>query len=480
MAELQALAHAVRSGATSALHVADQALERAAERRALNAFDQLDDALVRAQAAAIDERVSRGEDPGPLAGVPVALKANMVTPDLPTTCSSRILQGYEGFYDATVAARLRAAGAILFGKTAMDEFAMGSSGEHASGGPALHPTDPTRVPGGSSSGSASAVGAGIVPAALGSDTGGSIRLPAAFCGVVGFKPTYGRVSRRGLVAFASSFDQIGPLTRSLEDAALIYEVIAGRDPLDATTVSLPVTSALQALDGASPRGLRVGVDASLLGEGLQPEIRTSLERAAHQLGTSGAEIVPISLKMARYAVATYYVLTSAEASSNLSRFDGVHFGVRAAGAEGLEQVYTRSRTLGFGPEVRRRILLGTFVLSAGSYDAYYAHAQKVRTLFCREFEQVFQACDVVLLPTTPTTAFRLGNQVRDPLAMYLQDAYTIPASLAGLPALSMPLGVDEAGLPIGAQLLAAPFAETTLFRAAGALRSALAGAGGLP
>ena len=434
------------------------------------AFVHVDRDRALADARAVDARVAFGELL-PLAGVPVAVKDNLCTEGLETSCASKMLGGFVATYEATAVARLRAAGAVVIGKTNMDEFAMGSSGETSVFGRALNPWDTERVPGGSSSGSAVAVSSRAVLASLGSDTGGSIRQPASFCGVVGFKPTYGRISRRGLVAFASSLDQIGPFTTDVADAALLFSVMAGQDGGDMTTSDAPVPALDELLNAPAP--LRVGVPKEYLAEGLNPEVRARLDAALDALKAEGAEIVEVSLPHSKYAVATYYILASAEASSNLARFDGVRYGHRDTTATSLIDTYRRTRTFGFGAEVRRRIMLGTFVLSAGYYDAYYQRAQKVRSVFVREFEAAFRQCDVMLTPTAPTAAFKFGEHSEDPLTMYLADIYTIPANLAGLPAMSVPAGLTSDGLPVGVQLLAAPFAEKSLFGAALALERRL-------
>ena len=434
------------------------------------AFVHVDRDRALADARAVDARVASGELL-PLAGVPVAVKDNLCTEGLETSCASKMLGGFVATYEATAVARLRAAGAVVIGKTNMDEFAMGSSGETSVFGRALNPWDTERVPGGSSSGSAVAVSSRAVLASLGSDTGGSIRQPASFCGVVGFKPTYGRISRRGLVAFASSLDQIGPFTTDVADAALLFSVMAGQDGGDMTTSDAPVPTVSELLHAPAP--LRVGVPKEYLAEGLDPEVRGRLDAALDALKAEGAEIVEVSLPHSKYAVATYYILASAEASSNLARFDGVRYGHRDTTATSLIDTYRRTRTFGFGAEVRRRIMLGTFVLSAGYYDAYYQRAQKVRSVFVREFEAAFRECDVMLTPTAPTAAFKFGEHSEDPLTMYLADIYTIPANLAGLPAMSVPAGLTSDGLPVGVQLLAAPFAEKSLFGAALALERRL-------
>jgi aspartyl-tRNA(Asn)/glutamyl-tRNA(Gln) amidotransferase subunit A len=421
----------------------------------------LDDrALDRARSQ--DGALSRGEEAGPLAGVPVVLKDVLDVEDLPTTCGSRALEGYRPPFTATSVARLEAAGAIVIAKANMDEFAMGSSTENSAFRPTKNPWDRTRVPGGSSGGSAAAVAARMAPIALGSDTGGSIRQPAAFCGIVGLKPSYGRVSRYGLVAFASSLDQIGPMARTVEDVARVASVLCGHDPLDSTSAADAVPDFAAALE-RDPQGLRIGVPWKSLAEGVEPETLARFREALQALEDTGASVVEVSLPHLPHAVATYYIVATAEASSNLARYDGVRYGRRASGATDLGAMYGRSRDEGFGAEVKRRIVLGTFVLSSGYYDAYYLRAQKVRTLIRRDFEQAFEACDVVATPTTPTPAFGLGEKTADPLQMYLEDIFTVPANLAGIPGLSLPCGLAGA-LPVGLQLLARPFDEETLLR----------------
>jgi aspartyl-tRNA(Asn)/glutamyl-tRNA(Gln) amidotransferase subunit A len=415
------------------------------------------------RARRLDAALLAGEPAPPLAGVPVAVKDVLDMEDVPTTCGSRILEGYRPPFTATCVDRLERAGAIVVGKTNMDEFAMGSSTENSAFGPTRNPWDLARVPGGSSGGSAAAVAAGLVPAALGTDTGGSIRQPAALCGVVGLKPTYGRVSRYGLVAFASSLDQVGPLARTVEDIALVATALAGHDPRDATSAALPAPDFREGLDRGLA-GLRIGVPWSLLGEGLHAGVKAAFEAAVHDLETAGARIQEITLPHSPHAIATYYIVATAEASSNLARFDGVRYGRREGQVRDLRGMYGETRDHGFGPEVKRRIILGTFALSSGYYDAYYLRAQKVRTLIRRDFEQALEACDLVALPTTPTPAFRLGEKTGDPLQMYLEDVFTVPASLAGIPGLSVPCGLVE-GLPVGLQLLGRPFDEATLLRA---------------
>jgi aspartyl-tRNA(Asn)/glutamyl-tRNA(Gln) amidotransferase subunit A len=417
---------------------------------------------VLADARAVDEAIARGESLAPLGGVPVALKDNLSTQDQPTTCASRILAGYVPPYDATVVAALRRQGAVFLGKTNMDEFAMGSSTEHSAAGPTRNPWDLARVPGGSSGGSAAAVAAGEATLALGSDTGGSIRQPAAFCGVVGLKPTYGRVSRYGLVAFASSLDQIGPLARDVRDAALAFEVLAGHDPRDATSAprEVPDTEAALVPDC---RGLRIGVLRELLAEGVAEGVRRAVGAAVEVLVDLGAEVEECSLPTLAYALDAYYVIAPAEASSNLARFDGVRYGYRAADAQGFRDLFARTRGEGFGPEVRRRIVLGTYALSAGYYEQYYARAQRVRTLICREFDRAWERFHALVGPTAPTVAFALGERLADPLQMYLSDVCTVPVNLAGLPALSVPCGFVD-GLPVGLQVIGRPFDEPTVLR----------------
>jgi aspartyl-tRNA(Asn)/glutamyl-tRNA(Gln) amidotransferase subunit A len=413
---------------------------------------------------------------GPLAGVPVAVKDNLTTADLPTTCGSRMLEGYVSPFEATAVRRLRAAGAVVVGKTNMDEFAMGSSTENSAYGPTLNPVDPSRVPGGSSGGSAAAVAAGLVPAALGSDTGGSVRQPAALCGIVGFKPTYGRISRYGLVAFASSLDQVGTMARSVADAAGLLEVVSGHDPRDATSAELPPLKLGESLSEGVD-GLRIGVPAEYLPESLDPGIRILCDAALDRLGEAGAEVVDVSLPHTHLAIPTYYIIAPAEASANLARYDGVRYGHRAAGAESAAEPYERSRSEGFGAEVKRSITLGTYALSAGYYDAYYGRAQRARWLLSRDFERAFSEVDVLFTPTAPTPAFALGARLRDPVQMYLSDVFTVTANLVGLPALSLPIGSVD-GLPVGGQLLAPRWREDRVVAVAAALEAALDGEAG--
>jgi aspartyl-tRNA(Asn)/glutamyl-tRNA(Gln) amidotransferase subunit A len=425
-------------------------------------------ALERAREA--ERRFRAGTPRGPLDGVPVALKDVLCTRGTRTTCGSRILESFVPPYDATVVARLVDAGAVLLGKLNMDEFAMGSSTENSGYFPTRNPWDPGRVPGGSSGGAAAAVAADLAAAALGTDTGGSIRQPAAFCGTVGLKPTYGRVSRYGLVAFASSLDQIGPLTRDVEDAAILLQIIAGADPLDSTSVDLPVPDYRAAL-ARGAAGLRIGVPAEYFIEGVDPEVEAAVRAAIATLEDLGARAEPVSLPHTGYGLAAYYLIAPAEASSNLARYDGVKYGLRVPGARDIVDMYGKTRALGFGPEVKRRVMLGTYALSAGYYDAYYGKAQRVRTLVRRDFEQAFERVDLIVAPTTPNVAFKLGEK-EDPLQMYLNDIFTIPVNLSGLPGVSVRAGFTQAGLPIGLQLIGRAFDEATLLAAAHAYERA--------
>ncbi|MBK6690850.1 MAG: Asp-tRNA(Asn)/Glu-tRNA(Gln) amidotransferase subunit GatA [Myxococcales bacterium] len=465
------IAARVRTGEVSAVSVAEDVLGRIAKLDGeLGSFLHVNDKLVD-EARAIDAARSRGEPLGPLAGVPIAIKDALATRGAPTTCASKVLAGYMPPYDATVVARLKAAGALVSGKTNMDEFAMGSSCENSAAKITRNPWDLGRIPGGSSGGSAVAVAARLSPASLGSDTGGSIRQPAALTGSVGVKPTYGRVSRYGLVAFASSLDQVGPFATDVRGAARVLATIAGKDAHDATSLDVPVDDYEGACE-KSVRGLRLGVPREYFAEGLDAEVEASVRAAIAALEEEGCTVVPVDLPHTRFAVATYYVLATAEASSNLARFDGVRYGRRAEKAgDDIRTMIGRTRDLGFGTEVKRRILLGTFVLSAGYYDAYYLKAQKMRTLLRRDFEQAFASVDALICPTAPTPAFRLGEKTADPLAMYLSDIYTLPASLAGLPAASVPCAPTKAGLPVGLQLMAPALKETTLFALAAAWES---------
>ena len=423
------------------------------------------------RARELDELQARGQSKGRLHGVPLAIKDIISVRGMPCTCGSRILEGYVPPYDATVITRLLDEGAVLLGKTNLDEFAMGSSTENSGYQTTGNPWDTKRVPGGSSGGSAAAVAARETPAALGTDTGGSVRQPAALCGVVGLKPTYGRVSRYGLVAFASSLDQVGPIGRSVADTALLLGVMAGHDPMDSTSALEPVDGYLEGLSG-DVRKLRVGVPRDLPTEGLDPDVESAYRAGIATLEGLGVESVEIELPTAPHAVACYYLISTAEASSNLARYDGVRYGLRAGGQTDLREMYRRTRNQGFGAEVKRRIILGTYVLSTGYYEAYYLKAQKVRTLISRDFHRAFENVDAIAMPTTPTPAFRLGEKIEDPLQMYLTDIFTITASLVGLPAISIPAGFSRDGLPIGLQLLGNHFAEATVLRLAHAFEQA--------
>ena len=418
------------------------------------------------QASALDERLKGWRKTKPMTGMPLAIKDNLCTEGVRTTCSSRMLQQFIPPYDATVIAKLRDQDYILLGKANLDEFAMGSSTEHSAFGPSRNPWNLQHVPGGSSGGAAAAVAADECVAALGSDTGGSIRQPAAFCGVVGLKPTYGRVSRYGLVAFASSLDQVGPITKDVPDAALLLGAIAGHDPLDSTSADLPVPDYMKALKKKDLKKLNVGVPVEYFADGLDPEVESSVRAAIDELKSLGGTIKEIHLPRTDAAVAVYYVIATAEASSNLARYDGVKFGLRAKETKDLLDLYMKTRHEGFGPEVKRRIMLGTYALSAGYYDAYYGKAQAVRTLICEDFRAAFKDVDLIVTPVTPTPAFKLGEKSEDPLQMYLSDIYTISVNLAGLPAIAVPCGFSKAGLPIGVQLIGRPFEEETLLRAA--------------
>jgi aspartyl-tRNA(Asn)/glutamyl-tRNA(Gln) amidotransferase subunit A len=425
-----------------------------------------------AAAAACDEELARGVVRGPLHGVPVGLKDIFCTKGIRTTCGSRILADFVPPYDAGVTERIAGAGAVLLGKQNMDEFAMGSSTETSWFGKTLNPWAPDRIPGGSSGGTAAGVAAALCFGGIGTDTGGSIRQPASLCGVVGMKPTYGRVSRYGMVAFASSLDQGGPIARTVPDAALLLSVIAGHDRRDSTSVDLPVPDYLAATE-RGVRGLRIGIPREYYQEGLDPAVRSAVMKALEALKAQGAEAVEISLPHTGYALSTYYIIAPAEASSNLARYDGVRYGHRADGSQGLIGMMSKTRAEGFGPEVKRRIMIGTYVLSAGYHEAYYGRAQKVRTLIRRDFEAAFAAVDAILTPTAPTPAFRVGEKADDPLTMYLSDIYTIPCNLAGIPGISVPCGMSSEGLPIGAQLLGRHFDEETLLAAAAAIERAV-------
>ncbi len=494
-----AVAEAVAAGERSARSVLEEHLDRIAGREPeIHAFNWVMAAEARAAAAEIDAAVARGEAPGPLAGVPVAVKDNLCTRDAPTTCSSRILEGWRPPYDATAVQRLRAAGAVIVGKTNLDEFAMGSSTEGSAFGPTRNPHDPSRVPGGSSGGSAAAVAAGFAPLALGSDTGGSVRQPAALCGVVGLKPTYGSVSRYGLVAFASSLDQIGPIAASVADAAALFRVISGPDPLDSTCFDPAALAAgnptAEGQNGEDRpgvpegvEGLRIGVLAELCGglagngpgvEGVAADVAARTDEAVTALEAAGAAVEAVSVPSVRLGLSAYYLIAPAEASSNLARYDGVRYGLRVEGATAAE-MNVNTRTAGFGAEVKRRIMLGTYVLSAGYYDAFYAKALRARALIRRELDEAYERFDLLVCPTAPTTAFELGAKTADLLSMYLNDVCTIPSNLAGHPAISVPFGAGDDGLPVGVQVMGPAGAEhpagrSPLWRAAAALERAAA------
>jgi aspartyl-tRNA(Asn)/glutamyl-tRNA(Gln) amidotransferase subunit A len=423
------------------------------------------------QAGRMDQLASRGGKLPPLGGVPIGIKDVLATRGVRTTAGSKILGNYVPPYDCTAVSRLEAAGAVILGKLNCDEFAMGSSNENSAWHPVRNPRDPTRVPGGSSGGSAAAVAADMAVATLGSDTGGSIRQPASFCGVVGLMPTYGRVSRYGLVAFASSLDHIGPFTKTVKDAAIVLRTIAGRDPMDSTSADLPVPDYVAELE-KPVHDLKIGVAKEYLAEGLDREVRNAVEAAIQKLESLGCKIIEISLPHTKYAIPTYYVVATAEASSNLARFDGVRYGYRARDVRTLSEMYRRTRDQGFGAEVKRRIMLGTYALSAGYYDAYYLKAQKVRTLIATDFEEAFSKVDAIVTPTCPTAAFKLGEKSEDPLAMYLADIYTVTADLAGIPGISIPCGQTSGKLPIGLQILGRHFDEATILRVANAYEQA--------
>jgi len=466
-----ALRNAFVGGELSAESIAKNTLELIAKRdRHIHAFLTVDSKRVVARAQALDAARKRGDSLGPLAGVPVAIKDNLVTRELPTTAGSKLLEHFQGVYDAHVIERLRSAGALLVGKTNLDEFAMGSSTENSAYGPTRNPWDRSRIPGGSSGGSAAAVGARMTPLALGSDTGGSIRQPAALCGVVGLKPTWGRVSRYGLIAFASSLDQIGPFGRTVRDVATLLGVLAGHDPRDATSAKTPVPN----YNSPAPdhlKGLRVGIPQAYFQDGIQPAVEKSVRTAIAMFKDRGATLVDVTLPDTKQCLAAYYVIAPAEASSNLARYDGVRYGHRAARSVDLIDMYQRTRGEGLGPEVKRRIMLGTYALAAGYYEAYYGRAQWVRNRIRSAYQDAFQSCDVIVTPTSPTTAARIG-EVGDPLTMYLMDIFTISANLTGIPALSMPCGFSEEGLPIGVQLLGQPYDEPTLLRIASVYEAA--------
>jgi aspartyl-tRNA(Asn)/glutamyl-tRNA(Gln) amidotransferase subunit A len=461
---------ALVSGATSVERVTGEFLDAIAAGKRLNAFLSVFQDQAMEQARSVDRKLAEGKG-GALAGMVVAVKDVLCVTGERTTCGSKMLENFVSVYDATAVSRLRAADAVLIGKTNMDEFAMGSSTENSAFGPVRNPVDETKVPGGSSGGSCVAVAAGMAHAALGTDTGGSIRQPAAFCGVVGLKPTYGRVSRYGLVALSSSFDQIGPFANSVRDAARVLQVIAGHDDRDSTSADVAVPAYEAALKN-DVRGKRIGLPVEAFGEGLSPDIRRAIDRCVDLLRAGGAVISDVRLPHSPYNISTYYILMTAEASSNLARYDGARYGHRSEEAHDLASMYTRSRSEGFGPETKRRIMLGTYVLSAGYYDAYYRKAQRVRRLIQGDFFQAFRNVDCLLMPTTPTTAFGSGEKIDDPLAMYLSDIYTVSANLAGIPAISVPCGTDARGLPIGVQVLGPQFGESLLLNVAGYLEQA--------
>jgi aspartyl-tRNA(Asn)/glutamyl-tRNA(Gln) amidotransferase subunit A len=465
------LSTTLRAGETSSAEIAASCLARidAVEGR-VKAFLARTDDLARAQAASADSRLSTGAAPA-VAGIPLALKDVLSTRGITTTCGSKILESYLPPYDCTAWDRLQADGAVLLGKTNCDEFAMGSSNENSAYGPVHNPWDLDTVPGGSSGGSAAAVAAGEAVWALGTDTGGSVRQPASLCGVVGLKPTYGLISRYGLIAFASSLDTVGTFTRSVRDAALLLSSIAGKDPMDATSLDTPRRDFTEGLD-QGVGGLKVGVVREAFGEGVEPGVRASVQAAVDRLESLGASVGEVSLPHTDYALSAYYLIAPSEASSNLARYDGVRYGLRVPGSDSVEMM-TKTRGAGFGPEVKRRIMLGTYALSAGYYEAYYGQAQKVRTLIIRDYEAAFADFDVLVSPTSPTTAFPIGAKVDDPLAMYLNDVFTIPANLSGMPAISIPCGLDEKGLPVGLQLTTPVLREDLLLRAAFALEQAI-------
>ena len=475
-----AIRSAFTRGDASAAEIVESHLKRIEETEpSIGAFITLMGDEARRRARELDGARRSGEDPGPLAAVPVAIKDVLCVKGVPATCGSRILEGFVPPYDASCVSRLREAGAVILGKTNMDEFAMGSSTEHSAYKQTRNPWDLDRVPGGSSGGSAAAVASFDVPLALGSDTGGSIRQPAAFTGTVGLKPTYGRVSRYGLVAFASSLDQVGPIARSVRDAALALSVIAGPDERDMTCAPAAPGGYVVSRDG-DLKGLRVGVPVEFFGEGLDPEIDRAVKKCHEALSRRGAALVEVSLPSTEYAIATYYIVATSEASSNLARYDGVRYGFRDRKAVGLGSMYDATRELGFGDEVKRRIMLGTYSLASGYYDAYYLKAMKARALIRKDFERAFESVDILVGPTTPTPAFRLGEKLDDPLSMYLMDIYTATANLSGIPGLSLPCGFSETGLPIGCQLLAPWFEEARLLSVAAVLEEALGVSGGAP
>lgn len=469
---IEAARNAVQERKTTAIAMAEAHYSRIQkEDGQIGAFLTLSRERALQQAERMDRIVADGKPLPPLGGVPVGIKDVLSTRGVRTTAGSKILDKYVPPYDCTAVAKLETAGAVILGKMNCDEFAMGSSNENSGFHPVRNPRDLSRVPGGSSGGSAAAVAAGMAVATLGSDTGGSIRQPASFCGVVGLMPTYGRVSRYGLIAFASSLDHIGPLTRTVKDAAIVLGAIAGRDPMDSTSAEVPVPDYVSQLD-KPVSGLKLGVAKEYFGDGLDDEVRQAVERAIDTLKSLGCEVVPVSLPHTSYAIPAYYLIATAEASSNLARYDGVRYSLRARGVKTLSEMYRRSRDEGFGTEVKRRIMLGTYALSAGYYDAYYLKAQKVRTLLTRDFDEAFQKVDAIVTPTCPTAAFRLGEKSNDPLSMYLADIYTVTADLAGIPGISIPCGQTREKLPIGLQILGKHFDEATILRIAHAYEQA--------
>ena len=469
---LAELREGIAAGKVKAVELAGTYYDRIAEvNPQLNVYLSLTKERALAQAARVDAAAAKGDPLGPLAGIPMGIKDVLVMQGAPATAGSKILKDYQPPYDATVVSRLEAAGAVLLGKLNCDEFAMGSSNENSAYGPVRNPADPDRVPGGSSGGSAAAVAANLAVATLGSDTGGSIRQPASFCGVVGVLPTYGRVSRYGLIAFASSLDRVGPFAGNVRDAATLLGVIAGHDPMDATSSTAPVPDYAAESDKAV-EGMRIGIPAEYFGEGLDPEVRANIERAIEGLKGAGCNVKPISLPHTKYAIPAYYLVATAEASANLARFDGVRYGYRSPASDTLAALYRHSRDEGFGAEVKRRILLGTYALSAGYYDAYYLKAQQVRRLLAEEFLRAFAEVDAIVTPTAPMPAFKLGEKSGDPLAMYLADIYTVTASLAGICGVNVPCGATANGLPVGLQVLAAHWHEGAAFRVARAVEQA--------
>jgi aspartyl-tRNA(Asn)/glutamyl-tRNA(Gln) amidotransferase subunit A len=472
------LSKLIHSGETSSVEVTKAVLDQIRKKDSeIKAYVTVTEDLALEQAKAVDEALARGERPSPIAGVPIAIKDNICTKGIRTTCSSKILSNFVPPYDATVIHRVKEAGLVIVGKTNLDEFAMGASTEHSGFFPTRNPHDPTRVPGGSSGGSAAAVASGMAIVSLGSDTGGSVREPAAFCGVVGLKPTYGRVSRYGLVAFASSLDQIGPITKDVGDCAFLAGIIAGHDPLDSTSMPQDVPDYGEHLV-TMVKGLKVGVIEEFMGEGTDPSVKDAVQGSADILASLGCDCEPVSLPHIEYSIAAYYIIAPSEASSNLARYDGVLYGHRAAEQSDIVDMYCKTRDEGFGDEVKRRIMLGTYALSAGYYDAYYLKAQRVRALIKRDFDKALERHDLLISPTYPSIAFKLGEKVDDPLAMYVADLCTLGVNLAGLPAISIPCG-KTGGLPMGLQIIGRPFDERTILRAAFTLEDALSERGAI-